>query len=170
MSEEVERTDDGHHIVVDGRKWRATNPNIPDPLRTELVRELMAARRAVKHSKGDDAAIAAARRRVGHAKVALGERGEPWWEPATEAGLRQRIESAIQALLRARNETSSICPSDAARIVGSPDWRPLMDTVRSVGSAMAGDGLIRITQAGEPIDDPSNTTGPLRYRLATEDS
>lgn len=31
--------------MVDGRRWRATDPSIPEPLRQELVNELMAARR-----------------------------------------------------------------------------------------------------------------------------
>lgn len=41
----------------------------------------MAARRAVQAAKrqGDAGATAAARRRVHAAKVALGERGPPWW-------------------------------------------------------------------------------------------
>ncbi|WP_258934323.1 hypothetical protein [Nesterenkonia pannonica] len=45
---EPERTEDGRHIVVDGRRWRASDPSIPEKLRSELVKELMAARRLVK--------------------------------------------------------------------------------------------------------------------------
>ena len=73
-----ERTADGHHIVVNGRTWRATDPCIPEKFREELVRELMSARRAVK-SKDEHA-----RERVQDAKVALGERGAPWWEAPTD--------------------------------------------------------------------------------------
>ncbi len=40
----------------------------------------MAARRAVRAAKGDAAALAAARAAVDAAKVALGERGPPWWD------------------------------------------------------------------------------------------
>src|SRR5690606_42165303 len=43
-----ERTPSGHHIVVKGRRWRAADPSIPEPLRAELVSALMAARRAVR--------------------------------------------------------------------------------------------------------------------------
>jgi uncharacterized protein len=77
-----ERTPDGRYIIVDGRRWRATDPSIPEERRQELVRELMAARRAVGVAKraGDDAALGAARARVHAAKVALGERGPKWWE------------------------------------------------------------------------------------------
>jgi hypothetical protein len=42
----------------------------------------MDARRAVKAAKraGDEEGLREARRRVHEAKVALGERGEPWWQ------------------------------------------------------------------------------------------
>ena len=77
-----ELTPDGHYIVIDGRRWRATDPSLPEERRKELVRELMAARRAVGAAKraGDDEALAAARGQVHAAKVALGERGPKWWE------------------------------------------------------------------------------------------
>lgn len=77
VSTEPERTPDGRFVVVAGRRWRASDPSIPDPLRAELVAELLAARREVRAAAGDPDRIAAARRRVGDAKVALGERGEP---------------------------------------------------------------------------------------------
>ena len=75
-------TPDGHHVVIDGRKWRATNPNLPEDERLRLVSELMAARREVGRAlkKGDKEAEAVARARVHAAKVALGERGPKRWE------------------------------------------------------------------------------------------
>src|SRR4051794_6314722 len=78
----IEPTDDGHHVRIDGRLWRATNPELPDDQRRELVRELMSARSAVGWAKrrGDAEAERAARDRVHRAKVALGERGPRWWE------------------------------------------------------------------------------------------
>ena len=77
-----ERTPDGRYIIVDGRRWRATDPSLPEERRQELVGELMAARRAVAAAKRaeDEAALKAARGRVHAAKVALGERGPKWWE------------------------------------------------------------------------------------------
>lgn len=80
----VERTDDGRWIVVDGRRWRATDPNIPEERRKELVSELMSARSAVGWAKRkkDAEAERAARDRVHAAKVALGERGPKWWDGA----------------------------------------------------------------------------------------
>jgi hypothetical protein len=79
----VEPTADGHYVVIDGRRWRATNPNLPEELRQQLVHELMDARRAVGAAlrAKDETAEKAARARVNAAKVALGERGPKWWEP-----------------------------------------------------------------------------------------
>ena len=77
-----ERTPDGRYVIIDGRRWRASDPSLPEERRQELVDELMAARRAVGAARrtGDEAAEKAARARVHAAKVALGERGTPWWE------------------------------------------------------------------------------------------
>jgi hypothetical protein len=74
-------TPDGRYFVVRGRLWRMSNPHLSDTTREELVRELMAARRAVGVAKrardraGEDAAHA----RVDLAKQRLGERGPVWW-------------------------------------------------------------------------------------------
>lgn len=74
-------TDDGRYVIIDGRKWRASNPNLSEETRNALVSELMDARRAVNRAKraGDATGLTEARRRVHEAKVALGERGPPWW-------------------------------------------------------------------------------------------
>ncbi|MCT1607014.1 DUF3253 domain-containing protein [Nesterenkonia massiliensis] len=149
---EQERTPDGRYVVVDGRRWRASDPNIPERLQAELVKELMTARRLVK-TRGDDV-----RFRVQDAKVALGERGEEWWEP-TDQGRRTRLESVIRALLRHR-DGSTICPSDAARAVGGEDWRDLMDAAREVAGELAEQGQVRITQKGEDVD--IHARGPIR--------
>ena len=79
---EPERTPDGRYVVINGRRWRASDPGLSDARRTELVSELMSARRAVGAAKraADAEAERVARDRVHRAKVALGERGEPWWE------------------------------------------------------------------------------------------
>ncbi len=75
-------TRDGRYIVVRGRLWRRTNPNLPDSERAHLVQQLMAARRGVGAAKkrGDEAALASARAAVDAAKIALGERGPVWWK------------------------------------------------------------------------------------------
>ena len=89
---EVTPTPDGHHVIIDGRKWRATNPNLPEDERKRLVVELMDARRAVGAAlkAHDEEAEKAARARVHATKVGLGERGPKWWEtdshPTPSAG------------------------------------------------------------------------------------
>jgi Protein of unknown function (DUF3253) len=149
----TERTPDGRHIVVDGRRWRASDPGIPDGLRAELVAELMAARRIRQ------------RARVQDAKVALGERGEPWWEP-TEKGQRNRLAAAVRTLLRHRDPDRTICPSDAARVVGGSGFRRLMPLAREVAAELAGQGVLEVRQRGEPVDLRS-AKGPVRLARGT---
>ncbi|MEU9415758.1 hypothetical protein [Streptomyces sp. NPDC048272] len=92
-------TPDGHHVVIGGRRWRATDPAIPDDVSARLRVHLMAARRAVGVAlRADDTrAERAARNRVQRAKVALGERGTPWWEQSPEER-RTRWQDGLAAL------------------------------------------------------------------------
>jgi hypothetical protein len=75
----MERTEDGRYIVVDGRKWRATDPELPEETAARLRSHLGRARSAVR-TAGDDGAKRAARDRVQLAKEGLGERGDAWWD------------------------------------------------------------------------------------------
>lgn len=92
----VERTADGRYVVLRGRRWRATDPELPEDVADTLRRELMSARRAVGAAlrAGDPGAERAARARVQRAKVGLGERGTPWWDQ-TPAERRTRWEAAL---------------------------------------------------------------------------
>jgi len=144
---------DERWLVIDGRRWRRTDPAIPEALRAELVGELMAARRAVKEGAPD------ARTRVHDAKVALGERGEPWWEP--DRDLRDRIERATRTLLR-RREGGTVCPSEVARVVDGERWRSRMSLVREVAAAMP---EVVVLQRGEVVD-PASARGPVRLGLS----
>lgn len=85
-ADEPERTEDGRYLIIDGRRWRASDPRLPEARREQLVSEVMAARRDVGAAKreGNAEAEREARARVHAAKVALGERGKPWWEPGGE--------------------------------------------------------------------------------------
>lgn len=87
----MERTPDGRYVVIDGRRWRATDPSLPEAVAARLRSELMSARRAVGAAlrSGDAPAERAARDRVHRAKVALGERGTPWWEQDDEQRRRR---------------------------------------------------------------------------------
>ena len=152
-------------MVIDGRRWRATDPAIPPNLGHELVAVLMAARRAVGAARraGDPDAEAAAHAEVHDAKVALGERGERWWEAGTADGRRRRIVATVMTLLRHRRPDSSICPSDAARAAGGASWRTLVPSVREIADALAGDGIVEVTQGGRPTRAVS-AKGPVRIR------
>ena len=83
----VEIVDGGRYLMIDGRRWRATDPGIPEDERVRLVGELMRARRDVGRAvrAGDAEAEREARARVHAAKVALGERGDKWWEKGAGA-------------------------------------------------------------------------------------
>ncbi|MFD9733325.1 hypothetical protein [Umezawaea sp. NPDC059074] len=82
------KTEDGHFVVISGRRWRATDPDIPEDVAALLRKALMAARRDVGAALRSGEDPAAARARVHAAKVALGERGTPWWEQTPDE--RQR--------------------------------------------------------------------------------
>ncbi|MCK8678756.1 hypothetical protein [Streptomyces lichenis] len=94
-----DRTPDGRYVVIGGRRWRATDPDIPEEPAARLRSHLMAARRAVGAARraDDPAAERAARDRVQTAKVALGERGTPWWEQSP-AERRTRWQDGLAAL------------------------------------------------------------------------
>lgn len=160
MTDDVERTSDGHHIVVNGRKWRASDIGIPENLRAELVSELMRARREVGR-RGDEA-----RPCVQDAKVALGERGEPWWEEASDDGLRTRLAATIRTLLRHR-DGKTICPSDAARVVGGDAWRHMVPAAREVAHTLVEKGVVVVQQKGEAVD-VREARGPVRIAPGAE--
>ena len=160
---------DPRYIVVDGRRWRVTDPSIPPGLRSQLVGELMAARRDVGAAvrSGDAGAEHQARRRVQNAKLALGERGEPWWEEPTVEGRRRRIAATMLSLLRARLPASSVCPSDVARAVGGRHWRTLLPMVRDVAGALVASEVVRVTQGAVPVE-VTTARGPVRIRRGAE--
>ncbi|MCS5478212.1 DUF3253 domain-containing protein [Corynebacterium sp. YIM 101645] len=149
-SENVEHTPDGRYIVVKGRRWRATDPSIPESLRAELVSALMTGRRMVR-THGD-----AARVMVHDAKVALGERGDPWWEPTGE-GQRKRIAATVRTLARARGE-EAFASDDVARVVGGEGWREHLGTVDEVVAQLRDQGVVRT--------GATDTDGPVRIAAA----
>lgn len=160
-------TEGGRWIILNGRRWRATDPAIPDPLRQELVNALMAGRRAVAAAHRDDddgAAEQAARAAVGDAKVALGERGEPWWEAPSDEGQRLRAQATIRALAGGRAPEGTICPSDVARAIGGSTWRSLMEMVREEARDLARRDVVSVTQRGKTLDPAEPWTGPIRIR------
>ena len=119
---------------------------IPEPLRRELVNELTAATQLA----GSDPD--AARPRVADADIALGN-------SAAEHDVR--LASTMRALLWHRRPDATICPSDAARVVGGESWRDLMEAAREVAAALAREGTIVVRQRGEDVD-VTTAVGPIR--------
>jgi hypothetical protein len=97
VTREVEHTEDGRWIVVDGRRWRTADPSLPEDVRAQLLHHLGVGRSGVRAAKGDEAAVAAARARTQLAKTGLGERGTAWWEQDDDQR-RARWESALEQL------------------------------------------------------------------------
>ena len=153
-------------ITIEGRRWRATDPGIPAALRTELVDELMAARREVGAARrsGDEGRERSARDRVHLAKVALGERGEPWWDEPSASGQMKRLRAAVLALAMHRAPDRTICPSDAARAVGGARWRSAMEPARGVVRELARSGEVEVTQRGVVLSPDEVWRGPVRIR------
>jgi len=80
-----------------------------------------------------------------------------------------RIADTILALLAARADGATICPSDAARALASDEaaWRALMPEVRRVAARLAAVGALRVMQHGEDVDALA-ARGPIRLgRLVT---
>lgn len=93
-----ERTADGRYIVVRGRRWRATDPELPDEVTGPLRSELGRARSAIGRAEDPDE-VRSWRDRVQLAKEGLGERGEAWWEMT----VADRTERARERLDRLRS-------------------------------------------------------------------
>lgn len=87
------------------------------------------------------------------------------------AGCRKRkvsstdlqLQQAILDLLHRRPSSATICPSEAARLVGGDQWAELMEPTRRAARRLVARGLIQITQGGRVVD-PSTARGPIRLR------
>ena len=78
----------------------------------------------------------------------------------------EQLERTILELLAQRKGGATICPSDAARSVGSEDgWRDLMEPARRAARRLVEAGEVVITQQGKVVD-PSTAKGPIRIRKA----
>lgn len=73
------------------------------------------------------------------------------------------LEVAIEHLLAERSRGATICPSEAARVVGGLEWRDLMEPARRAARRLVADGRVEITQGGRVVD-PSTAKGPIRIR------
>ena len=73
------------------------------------------------------------------------------------------LEHAIISLLDGRAHGATICPSEAAKVVGGDDWRGLMEPARAAARRLVAAGNVEITQGGRVVD-PSTAKGPIRIR------
>jgi hypothetical protein len=107
----VLRTPDGRYIVVNGRLWRASRPDLSDAERDRLVVELMNARRAVRDAQDalNASALRRARRKVQSAKVALGERGPLWWTDGAPDYNRHLVRTQHMPTGMSRSERRKAC-------------------------------------------------------------
>ena len=77
------------------------------------------------------------------------------------------IETAIFTLLKQRALTSSICPSEAAKLlVGrTGNWRELMQPVRDVARILLKEQRLRVTQGDAELSADQPWAGAIRFRL-----
>jgi len=70
---------------------------------------------------------------------------------------------ATLALLAARAEDATVCPSEVARVVAGEDgaWREAMPDVHAAVDAMLNEGAVRLSWKGRPL---TRREGP--YRIA----
>jgi hypothetical protein len=88
-------------------------------------------------------------------------------ETATATSLDERIRDCVLELLVARGPGRTICPSEAARMLGvrtGVRWQDLMRPVRTVVADLALEGLVEATQH-EAVVDINQVRGPVRLRL-----
>jgi hypothetical protein len=78
------------------------------------------------------------------------------------------LEAAILGLLAERGRDKTICPSEAAKVVGGKDsrrdWEGLMEPARAAARRLVGAGKIVITQGGKVVD-PATAKGAIRLKL-----
>jgi hypothetical protein len=78
------------------------------------------------------------------------------------------LEAAILELLVERGREKTICPSEAAKVVGGlesrRDWEGLMEPARAAARRLVAAGKVVITQHGNVVD-PYTAKGPIRLRL-----
>jgi hypothetical protein len=83
----------------------------------------------------------------------------------------RELEVALCELLEARGNGKTICPSEAAKVVGGTEsegaWRNLMEPARMAARRLVASGDVEIIQQGRVVD-PSTARGPIRIRLAQQ--
>jgi hypothetical protein len=89
--------------------------------------------------------------------------------PFQDDQLAERIRECIVELLAERGAGRSICPSEAAHLLGMRfgwRWQDLMRPVRTVATALVESGLLEAIQHESTVDI-RQVRGPIRLRLRT---
>jgi Protein of unknown function (DUF3253) len=82
---------------------------------------------------------------------------------------RDEAEAAILDLLARRDRGKTICPSEAARVLGGDEgFRSLMPLVRDATRALVAEGRVEVTQSGQPVD-LDTARGAIRLRTPLPD-
>lgn len=74
------------------------------------------------------------------------------------------LEETILLLLSRCGRRSTICPSDAAKVVSPDAWQDLVEPARRAARRLVARGKLDIVQRGAVVD-PSAARGPIRLRL-----
>ncbi|WP_247828064.1 DUF3253 domain-containing protein [Arthrobacter antioxidans] len=72
------------------------------------------------------------------------------------------LRAEILRIAAQRGGGKTLCPSEAARGIGGDRWRDLMPAARRIAFDLAGEGLVHVTQHGEPV--APDARGPIRIR------
>ena len=126
MKAEYLTTPDGRYFVVRGRLWRMANPSLPTGEKRALVKQLMAARRAVRTARiaHDDQAEGEAHAAVDATKRVLGERGPVWWADGAMDLNRHMARTTPYAAWFAALEAAPTAQCVRASPSGSCAWAP----------------------------------------------
>ena len=71
--------------------------------------------------------------------------------------------STILRLVAERGPDKTICPSEAARVIGGAEWREAMPVIHAAAKALAEEGAVELRQGGKPCGTDA-IVGP--YRIA----
>ena len=72
--------------------------------------------------------------------------------------------AAILALLAGRDAGKTICPSEAARVIGGEAWREAIPAAHAAARALVAEGLVELRQGGK-ARDPDEVVGAYRIAL-----
>ena len=156
-------TPDGRYLVVRGRLWRCSNPDLSHEERERLTRELMDARRAkgAAMRAGDGAAREAARARVDAAKVGLGERGPVWWTDGAPDLNRHMARTTVYAAwfseAEARREGGSVTAEQEGKTREQSKASHKSEAGQGTGAKQKGETQ---EQADEPNEQDENKRRP----------